>query len=783
MSNDPVDPAEIPVFTGNLAELETRTKALSGDGSRIATAGSDVHTTFGGLSAFYQAPEAEQLFAVTKPVVDVTASFTSDLKVISGALTTYAHDVTPLVKKLDRLRGEAAVFRTKVSREDKWREDGDLIEENLDRRDEVAEVWAQFQDAERACYNKIVTLFCGVPLSKDDGSHATGMYGYDAKALKASKSLPWGDVVEESVPAWQVWEHAWDFGKGVLVDGVWGTLKGLGTLVGVDGWDACKEAWTGLAKLSTFSAITSVPGLNVAFLMADDKDLPSWLRDSRTAAKETGKALLAWDEWQHNPSRAAGAVTFNVVTTIATGGTGGAASGAGKAGMAAKAISAAGKVGHVIDPVTYVFKGAGAGLSKISDVVAGFRGIGKIEAPTLSDGAFTLPEGAHLLPDGTVKPPAGAEVPAGSVKLPDGTVRLPDGTATLPPGTVKLPFEGPATYMDPDGNLLKADGTLHQPTAEAPTTNPTPTPTKVPEMAGVGARGGDTIHNGHIDPAPSGSTHTSDIAPTGGHTPGDPTPGGETHGSDGQPASHDGAGAPDVGSGNRGGSDGGDAGAHDPGTPDQPPVHLDGDRVAQQPTGKMAPEQEADLTAALVESKVASVDQGRMLTQLRKSEYGAAVAEYISSGRFAHTPGYRMLIFQVKQGDMMPAVHQALEHAAELQAKNMENIEFELKLPEEKLDLDVLARSQDGIEYGAQLKDVKSAKGIKSAVGGIAEKQLAGAGVRVKVAILDIHDVKGAMTEQIFKWVQRAADRTNASFELRFADGSVTVFPTNAATP
>ncbi|MFD9335248.1 hypothetical protein ACFWBF_12705 [Streptomyces sp. NPDC060028] len=113
MSNDPVDPAEIPVFTGNLAELETRTKALSGDGPQIASAGSDVHTTFGGLSAFYQAPEAEQLFAVTKPVVDVTASFTSDLKVISGALTTYAHDVTPLVKKLDRLREEAAAFRTK----------------------------------------------------------------------------------------------------------------------------------------------------------------------------------------------------------------------------------------------------------------------------------------------------------------------------------------------------------------------------------------------------------------------------------------------------------------------------------------------------------------------------------------------------------------------------------------------------------------------------------------------------------------------------------------------
>lgn len=55
--------------------------------------------------------------------------------------------------------------------------------------------------------------------------------------------------------------------------------------------------------------------------------------------------------------------------------------------------------------------------------------------------------------------------------------------------------------------------------------------------------------------------------------------------------------------------------------------------------------------------------------------------------------------------------------------------------------------------------------------------------MKVKAAILDIHDVKSAMTEQGMKRVQRAADRTNASFELRFEDGSVTVYPTNATNP
>lgn len=141
-----------------------------------------------------------------------------------------------------------------------------------------------------------------------------------------------------------------------------------------------------------------------------------------------------------------------------------------------------------------------------------------------------------------------------------------------------------------------------------------------------------------------------------------------------------------------------------------------------------------------------------MLVQLKKSEYGAAVAEYIAGGRFADTPGFKKpegLLFQVKQNDMIPAVHQAMEHAADLQSKGIKNIEFELKLPAQKLDLDVLVRTPEGrIEYGAQLKDVDSVAGIKSAVKEIAEKQLGGPGVDVKHALLDIRGLRSELTER-----------------------------------
>ncbi|NXY95485.1 hypothetical protein HYE82_14020 [Streptomyces sp. BR123] len=522
--NAPVDPAEVPVFTGDLVELDRQIKAISSGGTAVSTKAGDVHSSFGGLQAFYQAPEAEQLFATTKPVSDLGRKLSTDMGTITGALGAYARDVAPLKKKLEDLKREAETFRSKVADDEKWREDGDLIEENLDRRNEIAEVWAQFQAVERAAHAKIVALVGGKPLRVNDGSNAADMYGYDGEALKQAKSLPWGDAVEESVPAWQVWEHAWDFGKGVVVDGVWGTLKGLGGLVGLQGWDTFKQSWTGLAKLATGLAITAIPGVGPLFLAAPSDKLPSWLRDSRTAMKETGKALLAWDQWGSNPSRAAGAVTFNVLTTVFTGGAGGAAAGAGKAGAVAKALSFAGKAGRAVDPMTYIFKGAGAGFSKIGDVMAGLKGMGNIEIPKINiDGAVALPDGAKMLPDGTIHLPSGTAVPEGAIKLPNDTIRLPEGTATLPPGTVKLPVDGPSQFMDPKGNLYDSAGNITQRAEDAPVGKPgtdANTPSGTADAAGSPSGRPDADGSGSPGTAGAGASPSGRPDADGSGSPG-----------------------------------------------------------------------------------------------------------------------------------------------------------------------------------------------------------------------------------------------------------------------
>ncbi|MFJ9419955.1 hypothetical protein ACIRPT_38240, partial [Streptomyces sp. NPDC101227] len=253
-----------------------------------------------------------------------------------------------------------------------------------------------------------------------------------------------------------------------------------------------------------------------------------WLRDSRTAVLDTGKAFVAWDQWETNGSRAAGAVSFNVVTAVFTRGGGAAVEGAGKAGALAKGLATVSKVGSAVDPMTYAIKGAGATLSKVSDVMARLKDLGHVKVPKISEGAYSLPEGAVEMPDGTIQLPKGTAVPEGATKLPDGSIELPKDTVTFPPGTVKNPFNG--KYMVPRGDLYNADGSLFQRAEDAHQENPAPrtTGTDNPQVetparqeqrvpAGVGGRGDDFTRVGSEIPGSGRASH-------GGAGPHDNTP-------------------------------------------------------------------------------------------------------------------------------------------------------------------------------------------------------------------------------------------------------------------
>ncbi|WNZ11086.1 hypothetical protein [Streptomyces sp. 11x1] len=608
MSDDiPVIPEEVPEFTGNLELLDQHIAGVRSAGTSLKDSGSAIHTRFGGLSAYYKAPEAEALFATTAPVAAKGGEFATELETVASALDTYAAAVGPLKQKFDQLRRDAIAFRAKIEGDDEWRADGDLVEENNNRRSDINAAYAAFQAAERDCYNKIVGLVGGEALVVNDGSNKENMYGYRGEDLDNAGGLPWGDPVEESNPWYYIHEHAWDFAVGFVVDGVWGTIKGLGTLVGFNGWDAAGQAWVGLGKLATGIVITAVPVVGAAYWLAPDDKLPSWLRDSRTAVVETGKALIAYDEWGKNPSRAAGAVTFNVLTTIFTGGAGGAVSGAGKAGAIAKAISFAGKAGKIVDPMTYLTKGVGATAVKISDVMASLRGI--------TDGThIRLGEGTYQIAD---PPNVADELPAGLT--PENSVRM-----ETPQGEVVYLDTQTLVVHNADGTVRESlDAIRHEGTAAERGVDATRPET---ELVGAGAKvgdGGTAVGRVGDDRLPSANHETPGgnggpggdgrtggtgggrtETPTGGHT--ETSGGGHT----GAPSGGGHGGTPGGGHTEPPvGGHGGTPGDEGTGAPHEPSEGTTAPERGNEPPPELTPQQKADHWDHLDEVESRSPDE------------------------------------------------------------------------------------------------------------------------------------------------------------------------------
>ncbi|MGW1748085.1 hypothetical protein ACWCRD_21265 [Streptomyces sp. NPDC002092] len=805
-----IDPSGIPHFIGDLATLDTDVMLLTADAGQFRASGSDVHTEFQGLAAFYSAPEAEQLFATTLPVKQKSDAFADDLEKVATALSEYSFEVQPLVQKLDALKADATVFVNSVTGDDDWRKDQDKVDHNNDLWHDVNHTVAAFQAAERTAYNKIMALIGGAGLTADDGSHGKNTYGFNADDLDHAKETPWGAPVEREYEGWSWLVHqtgqVWD---GVWHDGVIGTVHGLGTLFGSDGWGAAGEAWKNLAKLGTATSLTSAT-LGTWWLIPDDQ-LPSWLRDSRKVHTQAVKGFLAYDQWKTNPARAAGAFGFNVLTVAGTEGVGSAASGAGKAGAAARTLSVVGKVGRAIDPMTYIGKVGKFAFVKVGDT---FSTLKNLHTGTYLDMANV----------GDRYTPAEHPVPLGErpVSVPDSAIEYVDA-------------KGNPVYLTEDGHVLGADGRVRQHAEEAAHELTSSDRNELGsareshsrELVGADARaehGTGSSRPGGQEPGQEGKNGGSH-AVSGEGGSGRPTEAGsaERLRNDGGARGNGSAGA-GHGEGNQGSttdrgstehadaSDGhqadaahGHAPGHDsPGAPSEGQAHggaSDGppdidpakytknvDDLAQAHTGHMEPTQEAGVLDELSRAKMPEPDQQKVLRALRKDPYGAGVAEMISRGHLRDIEGYRKLLEMCKQGPtkadpkgMVPASYMAMRLATDLQEHGVGRVGVELDT--QTFDLDVYTRHADGsVDYGYQLKDVTNIQGIKSAAVKAA-KQLNHEGMSHRIAILDVHQSMRDLTPRMFNEAEFRAKSAGATFLLRFTDGSITVPPNGSTFP
>nr|WP_202426467.1 hypothetical protein [Streptomyces sp. HUCO-GS316] len=366
-------------------------KAVSGlrsDAIGIRNGGMDVHSRFQMLEAFYTAPEAADLFATTRPVMDEADVFATKLETVADALDAYSLEARPLAERLEQLKADAFAFVDSVEGDDDWTEDEEKVHRNDRLIDDVTATKLAFEEAERRAGSKIAALVGGPQFVADDGDPfirgrlsdglypKTVPYGYELDVLKGAKELPWGTADEQTYEAWSLdWfghgakSFFWD---GIYKDGIEVGLDGLWTLVGGHGSDAMGGAWSGLKDVVTGVGLYTMTPYD-AFMdwaIGPDKESADEIR-AKKAAKEFGKAVVAWDQWQENPTRAAGTTFFNVLTLGA--GPLSTLSKTSEAGGVAKGAGVAAKVGEFIDPLTLGLKATGKAvgtLPRLSDLTS-----------------------------------------------------------------------------------------------------------------------------------------------------------------------------------------------------------------------------------------------------------------------------------------------------------------------------------------------------------------------------------------------------------------------------
>jgi hypothetical protein len=184
-----IQPDAIAQFTGDPDALETAITKLAAAGRGITKLGASIDTTWQGLDAVYDAPEAGSLFAATSRVRDNAANLSEDVEAVARVLTTYLTEVQGVAAKLADLKTAATAFVAGSRSDPSWRENGQLVDQHNDLVRQVDVETAALMAAERKAANAIYALIGGPEYHEVAGTPFS--YGFDAANLARTADRPW----------------------------------------------------------------------------------------------------------------------------------------------------------------------------------------------------------------------------------------------------------------------------------------------------------------------------------------------------------------------------------------------------------------------------------------------------------------------------------------------------------------------------------------------------------------------------------------------------------------
>ncbi|MBW5423375.1 hypothetical protein GKQ77_17680 [Streptomyces sp. BG9H] len=790
---------DVPHFTGDLEQLEQHTSGLRSHAGALRQAGSAAHSKFQGLEAFYRAPEAEELFASTAPVRDRADQFASKVETVAQALDEYAGAVRPVIARLDRLRGRVADFvsglRTDSGEIDaEWTRDQDKVDQHTALWGEIAEAQAAFTRAEITANNKITALVDGTQYVAQGYEGTLGplgarVYGYTAEALKHADKLPWGTPEARTYGMLDLSHHIEEAGVSIK-DNLVGAVTGFADLVspGADGDAARKGLYMSALGLESY-----------LFDPLNKQDSP-WKEqaaEGRQYAKAFAKSMVGWDDWEEHPGKATGTVIFNGLT-FASGPLAAVARMA-KGGAVAKTAGTLAKVGEALDPLSATAKTVGAttrAIPRIAEVTARARaGFADIPGAGSTNSVWRVSATTEL-------------------HVTDGKfVIVKDGV----PDTTPAPVERRAHERVPSV-VTSREHQLAGVGARAPEAS-----TDVGGDAAVGAVGhaenGPVVGEGHSSPGDAGTppqgsgSHTPPHDNSVGH---EPTSRGDSSSS--HTGHHAGGGTGSAGASHSGGeaagagqvSDG--PGDHAGDTGHSPVGETDatdgvGDEAGNAPESSPGPsgpmewggEAERRLREGLrgiPRNNMKPKVMEKAISRLAEHEYGREVAEIISSGHLSHAEGFRDVVSSLGSGvsgQYIRGIDQ-IRLGDQFHKAGLRNVEFEIKNPSIKADIDIRVTDDTGKTYGYQMKRLNNPKHPFESIAKAENLgQLSKSESDVKIMLVDgqgtIADWKArGITEELLQ-VHRGEHPLKSEkgrgilFVLRLEDGTIVIPPGSKVDP
>ncbi|MCW2916409.1 MAG: hypothetical protein JWN52_4477 [Actinomycetia bacterium] len=289
------------------AALQAAASGLRQTAAGIRSDGQHVNGAWKGLAAFYHAPEAGQLLAGMAPLQTQTDQFAAQAEEAAAALDEFATTVAPLKTQLDSLATQAQTMLDQQGNDPHWHSHQANVNAENHLIGQVNAAQAAYWAAEIRCANRINALDGGPRYAAgsptDPKAVPAGMTPYGLTSISTGTPTPWGTPGQRTPTWWEGSLHIlWHATKGFVVDGLWGTAKGIFGLVNPFDWKTFSGSWNTIWDLGQ--------GIDPWTYLAGGHQA----HDSKTAWANFGKGFIAYDEWGKDPSRAAGVVLFNVGT-------------------------------------------------------------------------------------------------------------------------------------------------------------------------------------------------------------------------------------------------------------------------------------------------------------------------------------------------------------------------------------------------------------------------------------------------------------------------------------